>query len=135
MKLTIPQENLTKALSVAGKFASTRSQLPILGNVLLVASKTKLNISSTNLEISVSINVSAKIEEEGELSIPAKVITELISNIPKGLITLETDKEQLKVSSLGFSSKVLGMNSSDFPKIPNTIDKGKSLELVKSKLI
>ena len=123
MKLTVLQENLAKAVTQASRFASTRSQLPILGNVLLKTNKTKLNVSSTNLEISVLIQLGAKIEEEGEISIPSKIISEIVNNLPKEVLTLESEKEQLKITSSGFSSKVLGMNASDFPKIPSRLEK------------
>jgi DNA polymerase-3 subunit beta len=123
MKLTILQENLAKAVTQASRFASTRSQLPILGNILLRSNKTKLSVSSTNLEISVLTQIGAKIDEEGEISIPSKIITELINNLPKETVTLESEKEQLKISTSGFNSKVLGMNASDFPKIPEGLVK------------
>jgi DNA polymerase III subunit beta len=135
MKLSILQENLAKAVTLASRFASTRSQLPILGNILLTATKTKLNISSTNLEISVSAKIGAKIEEEGEISVPAKVLSELVGNLPKELIEIESDKEQLKIKTVGFSSNLLGMNSSDFPKIPSSLDKEKSFLVSKTQLI
>jgi DNA polymerase-3 subunit beta len=123
MKLTVLQENLAKAVTQASRFTSQRSQLPILGNILLKATKTKLNISSTNLEISILTQIGAKIDEEGEISIPSKVISELVSNLPKEQITLESEKEQLKIITSGFNSKVLGMNTSDFPKIPGSLVK------------
>ncbi len=134
MKLTILQENLAKAVSLAARFSSTRAQLPILGNILFSANKTKLRVSSTNLEISVSSEVGAKIEEEGEISIPAKVVSEIVSNLSKDLITLETDKEQLKLTTSSFSSKVLGMNSSDFPKVPGKAGREKSVVISQKEL-
>ncbi len=135
MKLQILQENLEKAVSTTSRFASTRAQLPVLGNILLSTKKTKIYISSTNLEISASVQVGAKIEEEGEISIPAKVISELVANLPKETVSLVSEKEQLKVSVSGFSSTVLGMNSSDFPKIPNSVDKEKSISFPQSELV
>lgn len=123
MKLTVLQENLAKAVTQSSRFVSVRSQLPILGNILLKATKTKLNISSTNLEISVLTQIGAKIEEEGEISIPSKVISELVNNLPKEQVTLESEKEQLKITTSGFNSKVLGMDASDFPKIPSSLAK------------
>ena len=135
MKLSVLQESLRKAVTQASRFVSTRSALPILGNILLTSTKTKLKISSTNLEISVSTSVGAKIEEEGELSIPSKVLSDIVNNLPKGTISLESDKEQLKMTSVGFSSKVLGMNSADFPKISNSVDKDKSLVLSSKELL
>jgi DNA polymerase-3 subunit beta len=135
MKLQILQENLEKAVSTTSRFASSRAQLPILGNILLSAKKSKIYISSTNLEISASVQVGAKIEEDGEISVPAKVISELITNLPKETVTLVSEKEQLKVSVSGFSSTVLGMNSSDFPKIPSTVDKEKSIHFSQDEIV
>lgn len=135
MKLQVLQENLEKAVSTTSRFASTRAQLPVLGNILLTTKKSKIYISSTNLEISASVQVGAKIEEEGEVSIPAKVISELVANLPKETITLSAEKEQLKVSTSGFSSTILGMNSSDFPKIPNSIDKEKAMSFSQDELV
>ena len=119
MKLQILQENLEKAVSTTSRFASSRAQLPVLGNILISTHKSKVCISSTNLEISASVQVGAKIEEEGEISVPAKVISELVANLPKETVTLTSEKEQLKVSVSNFASTVLGMNSADFPKIPS----------------
>ncbi len=131
MKLQILQENLERAINITSRFASVKAQLPILGNILISTDKSKIFVSSTNLEISASVQVGAKIEEEGEISIPSKVISELISNLPKETINLESNKEQLKVKTSGFSSTILGMNSSDFPKIPNSINEAESLTLPK----
>lgn len=129
MKLQILQENLQKAINITSRFVSPKAQLPILGNILLLAEKTKIYISSTNLEISASVSVGAKIDEVGEISIPAKVITELVANLPKETITLESEKEQLKITAPGFFSMVLGMDSTDFPKIPRSINKTSAVSL------
>lgn len=134
MKLQLLQENLEKAVGITSRFASTKAQLPILGNILISTKKSKIFISSTNLEISASVKIGAKIEEEGEISIPAKVITDLVSNLPKETINLESEKEQLKISTSGFSSTILGMDSTDFPKVPNSIDEKESISFSKKDL-
>ncbi|HTK03780.1 MAG TPA: DNA polymerase III subunit beta [Alphaproteobacteria bacterium] len=131
MKLQILQENLQKAINITSRFASSKAQLPILGNILLSAQKAKVFVSSTNLEISASVQIGAKIEKEGEISVPAKIILDLISNLPKETIDLELKQEQLKISTSSFSSNVLGMNSSDFPKIPSSVDEENSIQLPK----
>lgn len=135
MKLQILQENLSKALTVASRFASTKAQLPILGNILLSVQKTKVLVSSTNLEVSVAIAVGAKVEEEGEISIPSKTISEVVINLPKETINLSAEKEQLKISASNFSSTVLGMNASDFPKIPSSVGKEKAIAISKKDLV
>jgi DNA polymerase-3 subunit beta len=134
MKVSVLQENLNKNVGLSSRFTSTRAQLPVLGNILLKTTKTKLAMLSTNLEISVSTTIGAKIEKEGEIAVPARVFSELIANLPRETVTLESDKEQLKVSTPSFSSTVLGMNTSDFPKIPASIDKSKALSLEKGSL-
>jgi DNA polymerase-3 subunit beta len=66
MKVTVLQKSLSDALTIASRFATSRAQLPILGNILLEAKDNKLNISATNLEMSVSLSIAAKIEKEGK---------------------------------------------------------------------
>lgn len=131
MKLQILQENLEKAISITNRFASTKAQLPILGNILISARKNKVFVSSTNLEISACVQVGAKVEEDGEISVPSKVISDLVSNLVRETVSLESEKEQLKISSAGFSSRILGMDSSDFPKIPNSLNENLAISLSK----
>lgn len=127
MKLQVLQENFAKALSVASRFTSNRSQLPVLGNVLLSARENKLLVSATNLETSVAISIGAQVKEKGELTVPSRVIAETVANLAPGTLELESEKEHLKITRQNFSSKVLGMNSSDFPEIPQTINKAECL--------
>lgn len=134
MKLQVLQENLSHALAIASRFASTKAQLPVLANILLSAKKSKLLVSATNLETSISLFVGAKVESGGELTVPSRVVTDLISNLPGGPITLEVKKEQLKITTSGFTSKVSGMNSADFPSVSQQLGKG-PLIFPKEKLI
>ena len=129
MQLEVLQENLAKAITQAARFTNTKAQLPILGNILLSVRKTKILICSTNLEVSVATSVGAKVKEDGELSIPSRLISEVVNNLPKETVSLISEKEQLKISMSGFSSTILGMNTSDFPKIPTSIDKDKAIEI------
>lgn len=135
MKLTVLQENLANALNIASRFTSSRAQLPVLENVLFSASKTRLKLSATNLETSAVINLGAQIEQEGEITIPARTVTEIILNLPSGPLELESDKEHLKIKAEGFSSKVLGMNSADFPKVPQAIEPDGALVLPREELL
>ena len=133
MKLKVLQENLSKALSFSSRFANSRAQLPVLGNLLFSAKKTKLSISATNLEISVVTSVGAKTEKEGEITVPARVISDIVSNLPSGQIDLEVDKERLKIKAGNFQSVVSAMNSSDFPPVPQSADIKSSVLLPKEK--
>jgi DNA polymerase-3 subunit beta len=125
MKVKVLQENLNKALSNTSRFASSRAQLPVLGNILLKAFKNKLLIAATNLEISLSTQIGAQVEKDGEITVPARVIAETIGNLLPESLSLVAEKEQLKVEAQGTTMVISGMNSSDFPAIPQKIaDKG-----------
>lgn len=118
MKLEVLQEELAKALSLAIRFTSSRAQLPILSNILLSASKEKLNLSATNLEIAIYKSLGAKVEEEGDITVPARTINDIVGNLNSGVINLSSEEEHLKIASNNFKSTIPGINSSDFPKIP-----------------
>ena len=123
MKLQVLQENLSKALVTASRFTSGRAQLPVLGNILISGKKTKLLVSATNLETSISISVGAQIDIEGEITVPARVITDIVANLPVGSINLSAVKEQVKIKAQNFESSVSGMNAADFPTIPQSVGK------------
>lgn len=134
MKLKILQENLNEAFHITSRFTSSHVQLPVLANVLLSARNNKLLVSATNLEMSVSITLGAQVEGEGEITVPSRIITDLVSNLPLGTISLESEKEQLIISGEEFKSNISGMNSSDYPSLPKEIGKT-SLNLENKALI
>lgn len=123
MKLKVLQEDLNKAVAQVNRFVNPRVQLPILGNIVFKASKTKLTLLATNLELSISKEIGADVSEEGEIAVPGKIISEIITNLPKGQVSLESDKEHLKIKAESFSGTVSGMNTTDFPKIVESIGK------------
>ena len=118
MKIQVLQENLSKALSVCSRFTSSKVQLPVLANILLKTNKNKLQLSATNLETSIAISIGAKVIKEGDITIPARVITEVVANLGPGQIELEAEKETLNIKTSNFESSVSGLNSSEFPSIP-----------------
>jgi DNA polymerase III subunit beta len=123
MKITVLQEEFSKALSIASRFTSPKVQLPVLANVLLSAEKSSLYISGTNLEISVSTTIGAEVSEEGKITIPARTLFDIIGNLSKGKVELESKGDTLTISSRGFTSTVTGMNAADFPVIPRSLGK------------
>ena len=78
--------------------------------------------------------IGAKVEREGDITVPAKTVTELVANIGKGTVDLETDKEHLKITTDSFKSMILGMNSSDFPAVPQKLT-GNTVNIPKDGLL
>ncbi len=125
MKLTLLQENLKTAVALTSHFTSPKAQLPILGNILLKAEKSKLYLSSTNLEISVRTSIAAKIEEEGEITINGKTLNDIVSNLNNESIEIESVQENFRIISGKFKSNLLGSNTADFPTLPFQTSKNK----------
>ena len=95
MKLSLLQENLNLALTNVSRFVSSKSQLPILGNILISTDQGRLKLSATNLELSINYWIGAKINQEGSITIPSKEITEFISYLPAGKIDLSLKENNL----------------------------------------
>lgn len=123
MKLTLLQENLKNAVSITSHFTSPKAQLPILGNILLKANKSKLTLSATNLEISIVTSIGAKVEEEGEITVIGKTLNDLVLNLPNDSVYIESVQENVKITSGKFKSNVLGSNTADFPTLPTKLGK------------
>lgn len=118
MNLIINHKKFLAALRVVERFVSKNMSLPILNTVLLTTENNNLKLSATNLEIGINYWVGAKIEEEGEIAVPAKVFSDFISNVPDEKIMLSSSKNILSIDSEHYKTKILGMDSKDFPIIP-----------------
>lgn len=132
MKISLLSENLQKKLSFVNHAVSTRGQLPILLSFLIEAKHGSLSIKATDLEIGISVNISAKIEEEGAVTIPAKTFSELINIIPQGKITLTTIKEGLELTGEKIKTVFQTSSPEDFPKLYENI--GKEIISIKKEL-
>ncbi len=121
MKLTVTQEDLSQNILVATRFVSKTAQLPILENVLLKATKNKLILMATNLEMSFFASMAANIKEEGEIAVPARIFSEIVANLQASQVELVASEETLKIVTDTSSINLSGMNTSDFPDIPTQI--------------
>ena len=125
MKLSCLQENLNKGLSIVGRAVATRTTLPITNNVLLATDQSRLKLAATNLEMAISCWIGAKVEEEGAITVPARLLTEFISSLPgeKVDISLSPQTKTLQLKCARFEARISGVDAKDFPPIPK-IDGG-----------
>ncbi|MFA7308978.1 MAG: DNA polymerase III subunit beta [Patescibacteria group bacterium] len=119
MKITCVQENLAKALIHSSRLISLRSTLPILENVLLTTDQGRLKISATDLELGINYWIGVKIEEDGGVAVPSRLITEFVSNIREEKINLITSTFDVKIEGEKYNATIKGMNPEDFPTIPD----------------
>ncbi len=117
MKVSILTSNLQNKLSFINHAVSQKSQIPILLNLLLETIDNKLKISSTDLEIGIEVFIQATIEEEGNVTIPAKTFIELINSISEESLILQTEGDKITILSKKTKSVFQTIKSDEFPKL------------------
>jgi len=123
MKLICTQENFKKAIFSTERVIGKQITLPILENILLETEKGMLKVSATNLEIGVFIKIGAKIEKDGKITIPARIISNFINNLPsKETVILEAKDQNLIIISDKYEANIKGLSAQEFPIIPDMED-------------
>lgn len=123
MKLTVTQENLARALQTVGRVASGKTPLPILNNILFRTDNNRLLLAATNLELAITQRVGSKIEREGSITVPARLTTEFILNLPKGNVELEVEGTKMHIVCGTYKSTINGMAPDEFPELPSIEEK------------
>jgi DNA polymerase-3 subunit beta len=124
MKLSCLQENLSKGLGIVGRALAARTTLPITNNVLLSADESRLKLAATNLEMVISHWIGAKVEEEGAITVPARLLSEFVSSLPSGeTVEMKLVGKTLEIRCARFDARISGIDASDFPPIPK-VDNG-----------
>jgi len=119
MKLTCTQENFKKAIYSTERVVGKQITLPILENVLLQTDQGMLKISATNLEIGVFLKIGAKIEKEGMITVPARLLSNFVNNLPaESTVSLSVIDQTLYIESGASKAQIKGLQAQDFPIIP-----------------
>lgn len=118
MKISCTQENLARGLGIVSHMVGVRATLPVLNNILLKVAKGRLHLAATDLEIGITTWVGAKVEKEGAITVPARLLTEFISTNTDKTIHLELKETSLNLSSEHFKANIKGIEAMEFPLIP-----------------
>jgi DNA polymerase-3 subunit beta len=121
MKVVCTLENLKNAIFNSERMVSKQNTLPILNNILIETEKGGLRLSATNLEVGVVTKIGAKVEQEGKITIPAKLLSNFINNLAieeESTVILEADEQTLKIKSNKAKATIKGLSANDFPLIP-----------------
>ena len=121
MKVTCAKEELSRALSVVGRAVSTRATVQVLGGVLLRASGGRMELSATDMELSLRLPIEAQVEGDGAVVAPGRLLVDLARLLPESEVVLEHRPEQgvLAVACGPASYKLNTYSAEDFPKLPD----------------
>lgn len=117
MRVDFLAENFENFIPLLNKTIPAHSQVPVLANILLEATKEGLFISATDLDLGIRIKVPGKIEEEGALTAPGKQFTEVIASLPRDKVSLTHEKDQLVLSSRGNKISFQTIGREEFPNL------------------
>jgi DNA polymerase-3 subunit beta len=139
MKLVCTQSDLSTNLSLVSRAVPSRPTHPVLANVLLTADAEIGQVSLTAFDLSLGIRTSfpAEIETDGEITLPAKLLTDIVSRLPEGEIMLDDEAEETPMAATITSAsgryQVRGMGVEEFPELP--VVEGEAIHLPGEALI
>ncbi len=126
MKFTCDKDELVKAINYAEAVISQKTTHNILQNVLFEAAGGRISISSTDLEVGFITSIPANIDEEGDITVTAKKLLELIKRLnPCNLIFEVEQNNRIKIYSqdpgVRTVIRINGIPRIDFPEIPKPV--------------
>jgi DNA polymerase III subunit beta len=135
MKVTVTAGNLGQGLQIVSRAVSSRTTLPILNNVLLQTGDSGLQLTATNLEIGIRQSIPAEVQEEGGITVPARLLTDFVTGLPDEQLQMTLDKktQSLAVKSNRFDATIRGIDPADFPPVPAGAD-GRKVNVSQSDL-
>jgi DNA polymerase-3 subunit beta len=130
MKCTISPQQLGAGLNAVSRAVSSRVTLPILNNVLVAARSGSLHLTATNLDLTIHHSLAAEVEEEGEVTVPARMLSEFVSALPEQPLhwQLDVSHQTVGLQSGRFDAHIRGVDAKEFPPLPDVSD-GDTVEL------
>ena len=129
MKLSCLKENLAAGLGIVGKVVPSKSTLPVLSNVLLATEHGQLKLVGTDLEMAISHWVGAKVEAPGAVTLPARLLSELVGYLPNDRVDLELEPgtQTVRIACGRTEAKLRGIAADEFPSVvagePTTVQR------------
>src|SRR3972149_3515063 len=135
MKVSALQDNFSKGLSVVGRAVPARSTLPQASHVKIETDEGRLKLVATDLMMATTCWIGAQVEEEGAVTVPARLLTDFVTSLPNERIdlTVPARGRQVHISCARNEATMAGMDAADFPPVPAVAD-GLSLTLEPKKL-
>lgn len=133
MRLVCPQNQLAANLALVGRAVASRPTHPILANIRLDADGSSQSLGMTAFDLNLGIQVSfpAQIVEAGSITLPAKLLNDIVSRLPDEDITISVDKENTMVSIVCGSGRyqMHGLPVEEFPELPTIGEDGQTTYL------
>ncbi|HAX79386.1 MAG TPA: DNA polymerase III subunit beta [Cyanobacteria bacterium UBA11372] len=138
MKLVCTQNDLNTNLSLVSRAVPSKPTHPVLANVLLSADEEQQRVSLTAFDLSLGIRTcfAATVEAGGTLTLPAKLLNDIVSRLPEAEITIddEAGENLVTITVSGGRYQIRGMGTEEFPELP-MVEDGNSVYIPSEALI
>ncbi len=132
MIFTIDKDSLLNKLKIVEKVTAQRGNVqPVLANVLFEAKDNVLNLSATDLDISIKAKTTAAVKKEGKITLPAKKLLEIVAKLPEKPVEISLNEDTNIISVVCGNSKfeMIGISAQEFPKIEDETAVGTEIEI------
>jgi DNA polymerase-3 subunit beta len=124
MKIKIDKEGFANAIQIVQNIVSTKSALPILANMLLVAQDNSLKLIATDLDVGISCVIPVETQESGAITVPAKRFGDIIRELPGDSAVITSKKNNMiTIETESCQFKIMGLPAEEFPKLPEFKDR------------
>ncbi len=120
MNLTISKEQIMNGLQAVQNVVGTRTTLPILSNVLLRAEDQRLELTATDLDVTITCAVEASVKKGGSTTVPVKKLFGIVRELGNAELDMEVDDKNVCTIRSGPSFyRINGLSADEFPPTPN----------------
>jgi len=123
VKVICARKDIYEGVQTAGRAVSSRTSLPILSHLLITAEEDRLRIAATDLEIGMECIVEANVVEQGAMTVPSRVLTEVLAALPESDVSISVDESNtvlVKCATSDFA--ILGLPPEEFPMLPEVVE-------------
>ena len=129
MRIKCNKSVLTAGINIVSKAVSTKTTMPILECILLIAEGGSLRLVGNNLELGIETVVDATVLEEGKVALEAKLFSDIIKKMPDSEIDMETSSDiRVDISCEKTKFNIPCRSGDEFSMLPE-IEKEKSISI------
>ncbi|MDA8046133.1 MAG: DNA polymerase III subunit beta [Actinomycetota bacterium] len=130
MKFRCERDVLVEALGTAGRAAAGRGgSMPILGGVRLSVTGDALEVTGTDLDLTITVATTVSGSTDGIVVAPGRLMTDIVRALEPGAVSVEADDEELRIASGRSHFTVRTHPAGDFPRLPVPSGDSVSLEV------
>ena len=117
MKFIVSSTYLLKQLQVLGGVINSSNTLPILDNFLFDLNQSKLTVSASDLETTMSATIDVESDNEGSIAVPARLLLDTLKTFPEQPLTFVVeDNNTIEISSNHGKYALAYASGDEFPK-------------------